>query len=137
MDIRQEIVDAIIADLEADGSFKRIYKNITPTWTQIKRFPAASVVYAEEIKDPDNITSNSCYYVGTVSIFVFNKQAKDKFEDILSDLITTIYKVITENDFLCTKVISADVSEMKRDGGIIHPYSVAEIRLEVRYKLAL
>jgi hypothetical protein len=135
--MRRKIVDSLIEDLENSGEFKVVYKNIVPVWTQVKSFPAVSVIYESETKDADNSSSRSCYYIGNVNIFIYNKQPKNKFEDILTDLIDVVYKVVEDNKVLCCEVISSDVSSMKREGGLIHPYAVAEVKLLVRYKLVL
>jgi beta-mannanase len=135
--MRRKIVDSLVTDLEDSGEFKKVYRNIVPVWSQVKSLPAVAVIYEQEKKDPDNITNKACYYIGIVNIYVYNKQPKTKYDDILSDLIDIVYKVVQENDVLCNYVISAEVAEMKRDGGIAHPYSIAQIQVEVRYKLSL
>jgi len=135
--VRKEIVDSLVEDLEGSGAFKKVYKNIVPVWTQVKSMPAAAVIYEEEKKDPDNISNRNCYYVGIVNIVLYNKQSKNSYEDILSDLIDLVYQIINDNEFLCYKVIDSSVASMKRDGGIAHPYSIAQIKVEVRYKLSV
>jgi hypothetical protein len=137
MSIRNDVVDYLIEDLKGTGEFKKVYKNIVPVWSQVKSFPAVAVIYESEEKESDSISSKSCYYVGTVKIYIYNKQTKTKFDDILTDLIDTVYKVVEENDLLCNYVVSSDIASMKREGGLIHPYAVAEIQILVRYKLSL
>jgi hypothetical protein len=135
--MRREIVDSLVEDLKASGVFESVYKNIVPVWTQVKQFPAVAVIYEAEQKDPENITTRACYYIGTLSIYIYNKQPKNQFEDILSDLIDTVYKVIDDNKVLCCEVLSSDVTSMKRESGMIHPFAMAEIKVQVRYKLTL
>jgi hypothetical protein len=135
--MRKRVVDTLVADLEASGLFKRVYKNVVPVWTQVKSFPAVAVIYESEEKELENSSSRSCYYNGIVNVYIYNKQAKNKFEDILTDLIDEVYTIIENNNVLCCEVISSDVARMKREGGLIHPYSVAEVKIVVRYKLTL
>lgn len=135
--MREEIVDSLVTDLEGSGVFKRVYKNLGLHWSQIKEFPAAAVIYESEEKELDNLSSRACYYKGVIQIAVYNKQPKNKYDDILSELIDEVYRVIENNEILCCKVVRADVAGFKRDGGIAHPHAVALISVYVRYKLAL
>lgn len=135
--MRRRIIDSLAEDFSASGSFKRVYKNIVPVWTQVKSFPAIAVIYESEEKQLDNQSSRSCYYVGEVNVFIYNKQSKTKFDDILTDLIDEVYTIIEDNQVLCCEVIDSDVTRMKREGGMIHPYAVAQIKIRVRYKLTL
>jgi len=135
--MRRRIVDSLAEDFERSGLFKRVFKNIVPVWTQVKAFPAISVIYESEEKDLENMSSRACYYTGKVNVYIYNKQPKNKFDDILTDLIDEVYTIIEDNDILCCEVIRSDVSRMKREGGLIHPYAVAEIQIAVRYKLTL
>ncbi len=135
--MRRRIVDSIADDLAADGAFKKVYKNIVPVWTQVKSFPAVAVIYESEQKDLENMSSRACYYDGIVQVYIYNKQPKTRYDDILTDLIDVVYKILEDNQVLCCEVISSDVASMKREGGLIHPYAVAEIKVVVRYKLTL
>jgi len=137
MSVREDIVNSLLEDLKATGEFKKLYKNVVPVWSQVKMFPAVAVIYEMEEKESDSSSSRSCYYKGTIKVYLYNKQPKTKYDDILSSLIDVVYKVVEENDMLCNFVISADVARMKREGGLVHPYAIAELQIDVRYKLTL
>ena len=131
--MKKEIIEDILMEIENTSEFKKTYKNIVPIWTDVKQFPACAVMYESEEKERDNITNSKAYYVGKIGIFVFNKQSKTSYEDILSDLIEEIYSVIENIRWTKHKIIDATVSQMKRDGGIVHPYAIANIIVEIRY----
>jgi len=137
MSLRVDLIDSIITDLEADGTFKKIYKNIGVHWEQVRNFPAISVIYESERKASDNLSSKSCKYIGNVEFVIYNKQPKNKFDDILSDLIDVVYKIVDENHMLNCDVLTADIAGFKRDGGTAHPYSIAIVSLRIKYKLTL
>jgi len=131
--MRKKIVEKILEGLQNKKAFVKLYKNIVPLWTQIDRFPAVSVMYESEEKERDNLTNNKAYYVGNISVYVFNKQARNQYEDILSDLIDVVYEVVEEIRWQPMGVVDMTVSSMKREGGVVHPYAIAKIDIEVRY----
>ena len=131
--MKKELIEEIITKINETQKFKKIYKNIVPVWTDIRQFPACAVMYESEEKERNNITNSKAYYIGNIGIFVFSKQSKTTYEDILSDLIETVYDVIENIRWTKHKIIDATVSKMKRDGGIVHPYAVANIVVEIRY----
>jgi len=131
--MRKEIVEKLIDGLRDKNIFVKIYKNIVPLWTQIDRFPAVSVMYESEEKERDNLTNRKAYYVGNISVYVFNKQARNQYEDILSDLIEAVYEVVEDIRWQPMGVVDMTVSSMKREGGVVHPHAIAKIDIEVRY----
>ena len=131
--MRIEIIDDIITAINNTAQFKKTYKNIVPVWTDVKQFPACAVMYESEEKQRDNLTNSKAYYIGKIGIFIYNKQSKTSYKDNLSDLIEEVYSVIEDIRWLKYKVVDATVSQMKRDGGIIHPYSMANIIVEIKY----
>jgi len=131
--MRKEIVEKIVQGLKDKNLFVKFYKNIVPLWSQIDRFPAVSVIYESEEKERDNLTNRKAYYIGNISVYVFNKQHRNKYEDILSDLIDVVYEVVEDIRWQPMGVVDMTVSSMKREGGIVHPYAIAKIDIEVRY----
>ena len=131
--MKKEIIDDIITAIDNTKQFKKTYKNIVPIWTDVKQFPSCAVMYESEEKARDNLTNSKAYYIGKIGIFIYNKQSKTSYEDNLSDLIEEVYSVIEDTRWLKYKIVDATVSQMKRDGGIIHPYSMANIIVEIKY----
>jgi len=137
MSFRIEVIDALEQDLIDSGLFKKIYKNVGVHWTQVRNFPAISIIYEQEQKIDDNMTRSGCKYEGLISFVVYNTQARDHYEDNLSDLIDAVYTIIRDNEYLRCNALTYDDIYFKRDGGTAHPYSVALITLKVKYKAVL
>jgi hypothetical protein len=67
-------------------------------------------------------------------IYITNKQKhSDDFEDILSTLITKVEFLIDRNEFLKCNTIETLVTNIKQDGGILHPYAVAQLTVTINY----
>lgn len=133
MTVRQESVEQLVADFEASPLFKKVYKNMVPIWTSVNKVPAVSVLYSDEVAARDNFTNNKIKYKGTILIYIYNKQGATKYEDNLTDLIEEAQRIVIENEYLRCNTIETIVAEMKRDGGTIHPYSMAQLKVEITY----
>ncbi len=131
--VRKQAVEELVADFEASGLFKKVYKNIVPVWTNVNKVPAVAVIYATETADRDNVTNNKVKYYGNIYVYIYNKQGSTKYEDNLTDLIEEAQRIVMENEFLRCNTIETIVAEMKRDGGTIHPWSMAQLRVEIKY----
>ena len=131
--MRKEVIEKLINNLKETNQFKRIYKNIVPVWTQVKSFPAVSVIYESEEKERDNLTNAKALYNGHISIYVFNKQARNTYEDILSDLIDSVYAAIEKIRWQPMGVIDMTISSMKRESGVVHPFAIARLDIDVRF----
>ncbi len=131
--MREESVEQLVADFEASPLFRKVYKNIVPIWTKISRPPAVAVLYSEEEAHRENFTNNKLRYNGTILIYIYNRQASTKFEDNLTDLIEETHRIVMENEYLKCNTIETVISSMKRDGGTIHPYSMAQLVISISY----
>jgi len=131
--MREESVEQLVADFEASPLFRKVYKNIVPIWTKVSRPPAVAVLYSEEEAHRENFTNNKLRYNGTILIYIYNRQASTKFEDNLTDLIEETHRIVMENEYLKCNTIETVISSMKRDGGTIHPYSMAQLVISISY----
>jgi len=131
--MRIEIIDSIITDLERTKKFKKIFKNSIPVWTDVKDFPSIGVVYESEMTERHNLNNAKAMILATIPIYIYNKQRGSDVEDNLSELVEIVQKVIETNTLLKTKTIEAMVTDFKRDGGMLMPYSVAQLILKVKY----
>ena len=130
--MRKEITDTIYDEIVGLGIFKKTYKNIVPMWAKIPSFPAVAVIYDSETVERYN-NNHKAIANGKVGIYIYNHQSPSEYEDNLSEFIDEVQKVIEENKFLSCNLVECIVSEIKRDGGIIHPYSMAQIIVSVKY----
>ena len=133
MTVRQESVEQLVADFEASPLFRKVYKNIVPIWTSVNTVPAVAVLYSDEVAARENLTNNKVKYKGTILIYVYNKQGATKYEDNLTELIEEAQTIVMENEYLRCNTIETIMAEMKRDGGTIHPYSMAQMKVEITY----
>ena len=135
MSFRKDVIEALYDAIDELDIFDNIYKNIVPVWSNIPQFPAVSILYESEEAVPANNT-NSCKTVtGKILIYIFNKQESERqYEDILSEYIDSIYKLIAENEFLKCNAIDVTLASMKRDGGILHPFAMCQIEILVKYR---
>ncbi len=135
MSFRQEVVEELVNDLKASGEFKNVYKNVVPVWTQVSTFPAVAVLYEGEEKERGNVVNSCANITGKLYVYIYNQQESERdFEDILSDLIDLVYSIIEENEYIKCNTIDCTVSSMKRDGGLVHPYALCQIMIEVKYR---
>jgi hypothetical protein len=131
--MRIEIIESLIADLERTKKFRKIYKNTIPMWNEVKDFPAVGVVYESDQMDRSNLVNSKAFTLATIPIFVYNKQRGSDVEDNLSELVEVVQKVVESNQLLKTQTIEAMITDFKRDGGMLMPYSVAQLILKVKY----
>jgi len=130
---RKEAVNALVTDLESSTSFKRVYRNIVPIWTKVSSVPAVAVLYSEEEISRDNISSKKVRREGSIVIYIYNKQRASEYEDILTELIEEVEAIVINNEYLQCNTIECVVGGVKVDGGTIHPYSMAQLRVDITF----
>lgn len=131
--MRLDIINAVVSDLERTKKFRKIYKNIIPMWTDVKDFPAVGLVYETDQMERNNLVNSKAYVIATIPICIYNKQKTSDYDDNLSEYVEIVQKVIETSEFLRNNTIEAIVSDFKRDGGMLLPYSVAQLTLKVKY----
>jgi hypothetical protein len=133
MSVRKQSVEELVADFEASPLFRKVYKNTVPVWTKVNTVPAVSVLYSKDFADRETLTSNKIKYNGTILIYVYNKQGSTKYDDILTDLIEEAQRIVIENEYLRCNTIECIVEETIRDGGTVHPWAMAQIKVYIKY----
>ena len=131
--VRKDAVDAIAKDLYDTGEFKKIFKNIVPVWTNVSNMPAVAILYESDLAARDNLTNSRMMYNGVIKIYIYNRQSANDYEDILSELIEVVKEKIIDNEYLRCNTVDTVVSGMKRDGGTIHPYSMVQITVSIKF----
>lgn len=131
--MRIEIINSVVEDLERTKKFKRIYGNNIPMWTDVKDFPTVALVYESDMMDRDNLVNSKAIVNAIIPVYIYNKQRTSDYEDNLSELVELVQKTIENNVFLRTNTIESIITDFKRDGGMLHPYSVAQLNLKVKY----
>lgn len=128
--MQEKIINELAKDLKNIKDFKRIYKNIVLNWNDIPEFPAISLVYSEDERSNEN---NKLRYKANIEIVIYNKQKSTNYEDNLTYLVKQVDSFIDRNAFLKCNTVESYISDFKRDGGIIMPFSIAQMTLFVDY----
>jgi hypothetical protein len=128
--MQEKIINELAKDLKTLKDFKRIYKNIVLNWNDIPEFPAISIVYSEDERSNEN---NKLRYKANIEIVIYNKQKSTNYEDNLTYLVKQVDSFINRNAFLKCNTVESYISDFKRDGGIIMPFSIAQMTLFVDY----
>lgn len=128
--MQEKIINELAKDLKTLKDFKRIYKNIVLNWKDIPEFPAISLVYSEDERSNEN---NKLRYKANIEIVIYNKQKSTNYEDNLTYLVKQVDSFINRNTFLRCNTVESYISDFKRDGGIIMPFSIAQMTLFVDY----
>lgn len=131
--MRVKLVEEIATAIHSRGLFKLVYKNIVPNWTQVPAFPAIGIVYDSDISTSAT-TGSSITVEANIVILIYQHQSNDDYSDKLSSLVDEVEKIICSNKFVICSTINSGVSSFKRDGGILMPFSVAQLTLKVSYR---
>ena len=121
-------------NLKSHRLFKSVIKNNVPVWTAIKNVPAVAFFIAESEYTVTKFNSTTKV---TVAIYIYNRHDTNSLSsnDILSPLINGVRRGIAT--LTGPAILGATVTSAKRDGGSIHPYTVAEITAEIEFIEAL
>ena len=133
MAILDEVIPELKADFESLGIFKRVYPNIAPVWTQVHDTPSISLILSDSQYSRDSLSSNRVRAESTILVYIYNRQPTNEFEDILTELIEETQRIILGNKYLQCNTIEFMCTEVKRDGGTVHPYSIAQIKIALSY----
>lgn len=128
--------------IDGTGSFKSdLFDNSYPKlkfWDEIQDFPAVYLTPGTEVREyhPSDFTwalLNVC-----VKVYVKSEsEAQEQLEDLLNDLETVIHdnRVLVydiTNNLSTTEIL---IQSITTDEGLLAPYGVGEINLQVRYAL--
>lgn len=144
MSKRTSIVKALVEKfktIDGTGSYKtNLYSNANAKlkfWDEIEQFPAVYVTPGSEQREylPGNFTWG---YLGiAVKVYCKGDEVQEELELLLEDLETCIdlNRVLvydTTNNYETTEIL---VQSITTDEGLLAPYAVGEINLQVRYAL--
>jgi hypothetical protein len=141
---RLSIVDAIVSKLkEIDGtnSYRtNLFQNVSPRlkfWDEVEEFPAVHLNAGSETREYQTGGYKDRFLSVTVRCYVNEEDAVEALEGLLEDVET----VLEENSRLSyvdrtgvaqhTQQIT--IVSIDTDEGVLEPYGVAEMQIEVRY----
>lgn len=141
---RLAIVDAIVSKLKnIDGKNQyrtNLFQNVSPRlkfWDEVEEFPAVHLNAGSETREYQAGGYKDRFLSVTVRCYVNEEDAVEALESLLEDVET----VLEENSRLpypdkngatqYTQQIT--IVSIDTDEGVLEPYGVAEMQLEVRY----
>ena len=141
---RTSILKAIVEKLneQLDGSqcVSNVYNNAYPKikfWDEVNDFPSIYGSTGSETRDylPGGFTWG---YIGiSLKLYCKGEFAQDQLEQLLEDVESVIDKnrvleYDTTNHYETTEILVVSITT---DEGLLYPYAVGEINLQVRYQL--
>jgi hypothetical protein len=139
---RREIINFIIAQLKTiDGAtssygytFKtnlsqNVFKGLKYI-DQINDFPSIYVQGGVETYSYNSKTNTQGSMEVVVRVYTYEENSMYKLEDIIEDITHALERIkFTQN----SRIISAEVSSIDSDSGLLDPYGLGEIRVLVIY----
>ena len=128
--------------IDGTGSYKtNLFDNSYPKlkfWDEVQDFPCVYLTAGTEIREymPADFTWG--FLSISVKVYVRSEsEAQQQLEDLLDDLEKVIHdnRVLvydTTNNFSTTEIL---IQSITTDEGLLSPYGVGEINLQVRYAL--
>jgi len=129
---RKDILDKLFDIVKNTSSLKAYYRGVAPTWGNVRMFPACAMILDKETSVIQNYACDT-RRVMNVLFIVYHKHTRNDYEDILSPVIDSLENNIQTNDDLKKLTVITRVKQITMDGGILHPYTLAELNLEVEY----
>jgi hypothetical protein len=129
-------------EIDGTGSYKtNLFSNSYPKlkfWDEVQDFPCVYLTAGTEVREymPSDFTWG--YLNISVKVYVRSEsEAQQQLENLLDDLENTIdaNRVLvydTTNNFSTTEIL---IQSITTDEGLLAPYGVGEINLQVRYAL--
>jgi hypothetical protein len=129
-------------DIDGTGSYKtNLFGNSYPKlkfWDEVQDFPCVYLTAGTEVREymPSDFTWG--YLNISVKVYVRSEsEAQEQLENLLDDLENVIdaNRVLvydTTNNFSTTEIL---IQSITTDEGLLAPYGVGEINLQVRYAL--
>jgi hypothetical protein len=139
---RREIINFIIAQLKTiDGATSSYGYNFKTNLSQnvfkglkyidqINDFPSIYVQGGVETYSYNSKTNTQGSMEVAVRVYTYEENSMYKLEDIIEDITHALERIkFTQN----SRIISAEVSSIDSDSGLLDPYGLGEIRVLVIY----
>jgi len=132
MGLRKDIFNRVVEIIENIPDIKKVYRGVVPTWGNVRNFPACAVWIESVDIEPENMM---CRFSNNInlSIFIYHKHKGNTYDDILSDIIDSIENAIKNDETLQSMVTHCYPSNIAQDGGVLYPYTMAELQYKIGY----
>ena len=141
---RQSIVNALVTQLKTingSGNFlTNVFENVSPRlkfWDEVEDFPAIHLNAGSETRDYQGAGYKDRFLSVTIRMYVNEEDAVDALDKLIEDVETVIETnsrlayTDKQNNTQYTQQIT--VVSIDTDEGVLEPYGVAEMLVEVRY----
>lgn len=141
---RQSIVNALVTELKKInglGNFlTNVFENVSPRlkfWDEVEDFPAIHLNAGSETRDYQGAGYKDRFLSVTIRMYVNEEDAVDALDKLIEDVETVIETnsrltyTDRQNNTQTTQQIT--VVSIDTDEGVLEPYGVAEMLVEVRY----
>lgn len=141
---RQSIVNALVdkfKTINGTGNFlSNVYGNVSPRlkfWDEVEDFPAIHLNAGSETRDYQTAGYKDRFLTVTVRAYVKEEDAVDALDKLLEDIETVVEEnsrlayTDRQNNSQFTQQIT--VVSIDTDEGVLEPYGVGEVLLQVRY----
>lgn len=129
---RKDILDKLYDILSNDDDFKVTYRGVAPAWGNVRQFPACAMIFDKEKSHLHDLACNTRREMNVLFI-IYHKHTNNNYDDILSPLIDNLESNIKQDTELRDLVVISTTEEVTMDGGILHPYAMAELNIYVEY----
>jgi hypothetical protein len=129
---RKDILDKLYDIVKNTDSLKAAYRGVAPAWGNVRQFPACAMILDKEVSVLQNYACDTRRTMGIMFV-IYHKHTNNNYDDILSPIIDSLENNLMTNDDLKNLTVISRVKQITLDGGILHPYALAEVDLEVEY----
>jgi hypothetical protein len=141
---RLAIVDAIVSKLkDIDGTNQyrtNLFQNVSPRlkfWDEVEEFPAVHLNAGSETREYQAGGYKDRFLSVTVRCYVNEEDAVEALEGLLEDVETVLEEnsrlAYTDTKGAAQYTQQITIVSIDTDEGVLEPYGVAEMQLEVRY----
>jgi hypothetical protein len=141
---RQSIVNALVTELKkinGSGNFlTNLFENVSPRlkfWDEVEDFPAIHLNAGAETRDYQGAGYKDRFLSVTIRMYVNEEDAVEALDKLIEDVETVIETnsrlTYTDRQNNTQKTQQITVVSIDTDEGVLEPYGVAEMLVEVRY----
>jgi hypothetical protein len=146
MSKRQSILKALIEQIktiDGTGSFKtNLNGNAYPYisyWDQVNDFPCVYATCGQETREYHPSSFAWGYINIVLKLYTIGEDCTDQLENLLTDVETVVNanRSLTFDSETNEKTTEILVTSIITDEGVMNPYGIGEIMLQVRYPLTM
>lgn len=139
---RRDVINFLVTQLKTiDGTtsatgytFKtnlsqNVYKGLKYI-DQINDFPSVYIQAGEETYRYNSKTNTEAFMTIMIRVYAYEENSLYKLEDIVDDVTHVLERIKYAQSH---KIISAEISSIDTDSGLLDPYGLGEIMLTVQY----